>query len=119
MLGILLTIMLVVIHNLYDLPYLELLAIWIFSIPCIIGIDKIFHQMLCIFVKEEVKKGDHDERIIKIISHLIKVENDNKNTIRDSEIRKILCENPQNIYRLQSKKIECILNLLKKEDWLQ
>ncbi|CAD7770134.1 hypothetical protein FHEFKHOI_01436 [Candidatus Methanoperedenaceae archaeon GB50] len=60
-----------------DLPYLELLAIWIFSIPCIIGIDKIFHQMLYIFVKEEVKKGDHDERIIKIISHLIKVEIEN------------------------------------------
>ncbi|CAD7772722.1 hypothetical protein AIOGIFDO_01288 [Candidatus Methanoperedenaceae archaeon GB37] len=61
--------------------------------------------------------------VIKVKSNIdvkkLKKRNDNKNTIRDSEIRKILCENPQNIYRLQSKKIECILNLLKKEDWLQ
>jgi len=101
-----------------DLPAWKILGIWLIIIIFVIAIDKIFHRKLCVFVKEEVERGSHDKCITKILSHLIKVKNNHENIIRDSEIRKNLYENPQNISRLQSKKIECILNLLKKEEWL-
>ena len=71
-----------------NLPVWAILIIWLFIIIFVIVIDKIFHRMLCRFVKEEVEKGGHDERIIKTISHLIKVKNNRENIIRDSEIKK-------------------------------
>ncbi len=75
--------------------------------------------MLPEFVGEEIKEGIHNQIIIEFISYLIGVKNDGRNSINDSEMKNILNKNHQNVTRLQSKKLECILNLLKKEYLLQ
>lgn len=71
--------------------------------------------MLKEFVKEEVKNSDHDEILTTIISYLIEVKNDGKNNLNDNEIKNIHKEKSQSLSRLESKKIECILDLVKKE----
>lgn len=71
--------------------------------------------MLCEFVTEEVKRGNHDESIIEIILYLIETKNNGRNSVNNSEIKNIFNKDTQSTSRLQSKKFECILNLLKNE----
>lgn len=98
-----------------NLPVLIRLAIWICIIVYFITLDKIFFLMLSEFVRQEVKDASYDEIIIKVISYLIRVKDEGKNSVNDVELKSIPNEKFQNISRLKSKKFECILNLLKKE----
>ncbi|MFZ3384924.1 MAG: hypothetical protein WA144_13455 [Candidatus Methanoperedens sp.] len=88
---------------------------WAVILIYIIITDKLFFLLLKEFVKEEVEKGEHNEILTEIITHLIEVKNDAKNKITNDELKNIYKGNSQSLSRLQFKKNECILDLVKKE----
>lgn len=96
------------------------IAIWIGLVIFIFVIDYIFYLILCDFVKQNINKGNYDEKITKIISFLIEINISGKTSVNKDEIFKNVCnKNLLDASRLESKKINCILNLLKGQHYLQ
>lgn len=115
-----LSIILVLIFAILTTSIQIKISLWIFVIVYIFVIDRIFYSTLCDFVKEDINKGNYDEIITKIISFLIEINISGKTSVNKDEIFKKVCnKNFDDLSRLESKKINCILHLLKRQHYLQ
>lgn len=114
--GIILSLILAIL----TVPIQIKIALWIVVMLYLLVIDQIFYLTLCDVVKENINKGNYDEIITKIISFLIEINISGKISVNKDEIFKNVCnKNFGNVSRLESKKINCILHLLKRQHYLQ